>query len=127
MEKAADVARTYFELAGSDELSSIMGEDVTWTIPESSPLGGVHRGREAVLDMLDRAFALYDASTMKIDLPLVLGDDRWACVRFVVEAKTAKGLQWDGDYVALFEVHDGKIQAVREYFDTERNNAVVHA
>ena len=127
MGQAADVARAYFELAGSDELSTIMDEDITWTVPESSPLGGVHRGREAVLDMLERAFGLYDASTMQIDLPLVLGNDHSACVRFVVDAKTAKGIQWHGDYVALFEVRNGKIQSVREYFDTERNNAVVHA
>ena len=50
---------------------------------------------------------------MKIELPRILGDDRWACARFGVDAKTANGLQWNSDYVALVEVHDGKIQAMR--------------
>jgi ketosteroid isomerase-like protein len=129
MGQAADVARAYFDLAlsSSPELPGIMAEDISWVVPERSPLGGVHRGRDAVLQMLERAFALYDPSTLKVDLPLVFGDEQWACVRFIVDAKTAKGLDWHGDYVAVFEVRDSKIQSVREYYDTERLNEVVHA
>ena len=129
MPKAVEAAHAYFELAmqGSPELPALMAEDVTWTVPEHSPLGGTHRGRDAVLAMLERAFALYDVPTMKLELPLVFGDDEHACVRFTLEAKTIKGLDWEGDYVAVFGVRDGKISSVREYFDTQKLNAIVHA
>ena len=127
MAEAKDVVREYFDraMAGDPKLGELFAEDAFWWIPESSPLGGTHRGRGAILAMLEKAFALYDTETMKVEILELFGEGEHACTRFQVDSKTAKGRQWKGDYLALFRVVDGRIQSVREHFDTKRLIEVV--
>ena len=127
MAEAKEVAKSYFEraMAGDPDLGALFAEDASWWVPESSPLGGTHRGRQAILAMLEKAFAVYDTETMKVDLLELFGEGEQACVRFEVDSRTAKGRHWKGDYVAVFHVVDDRIQSVREYFDTKRLIAVV--
>ena len=127
MAEAKEVARSYFDraMAGDPDLAELFADDATWWVPESSPLGGTHRGRQAILDMLQKAFALYDTETMKVELLELFGEGEQACVRFEVDSQTAKGRHWQGDYVAIFHVVGDRITGVREYFDTKRLIAVV--
>ena len=43
--------RDYFEKmrAGDPGTADLLTDDVTWWVPPSSPLGGTHEGREAVV------------------------------------------------------------------------------
>jgi len=129
MVDAKEVAQAYFKraLAGDPKLADLFAPDATWWVPEGSPLGGTHCGVHEIFEMLDRAFGVYDRDTMQVDLLDVFGEGERACVRFGVESRTAKGKDWKGEYVALFQVRDGKILAVREYFDTKRVCEVVFA
>ena len=126
---AADVVRAYFDraMAGDPDLGELFADDASWWVPESTPLGGTHEGRAAILAMLEKAFALYDNATMKVELLELFGEGENACTRFSVDSLTAKGRHWEGDYLALFKVVDGRITSVREYFDTKRLIEVVFA
>ena len=75
--------------------------------------------------MLEKAFGVYDTDSMKVDLLELFGEGEHACVRFEVDSLTKKGRHWRGDYVAIFHVVDDRIQAVREYFDSQRLIPVV--
>lgn len=127
MAEAKEVARSYFEraMAGDSRLAEMFHDDACWWVPESSPLGGEHRGPKAILEMLEQAFALYDTETMKVELHEVFGEGEHACVHFGVDSRTVKGRHWKGDYLALFHVVDDRIRGVREYFDTHRLIPVV--
>ncbi len=127
MSEAKLIVRSYFDraMAGDPDLGELFADDAYWGVPESSPLGGIHRGREAILNMLEKAFGLYDTETMKIELLELFGEGDRACVRFELDSQTVKGRHWCGDYVAIFHVVDDKIQGVREYFDTKRLIPVV--
>ena len=122
-----ELVRSYFArgAAGDPKLGELFADDATWWIPESSPIGGTHRGRAAILEMLGRAFALYDVATMKLELPLLVAEGSHVCALFRVDARTARGTHHACDYLALFEVERGKIRSVREFFDTHRVREVV--
>jgi ketosteroid isomerase-like protein len=122
-----DVVRSYFERgkAGDPKLGELFTDDVSWWIPPGSPMGGTYRGREAVLEMLRRAFALYDVPTMKLELPILFGEGPHVCVLFHVDSRTTRGTHHVCDYLALFEVERGRIRSVREFFDTQRVREVV--
>jgi len=127
MADAKTLVKSYFDraMAGDENLGELFADDAFWWVPESSPLGGTHQGREAILAMLERAFAVYDTSTMKVNLLELFGEGENACVRFEVDSDTANGRHWKGDYVAIFNVVDGRIRGVREYFDSARLIPVV--
>jgi len=126
-EDSKEVVRGYFEraLAGDPGLPELLADDVSWWVPPGSPMGGTYRGRAAVLEMLGRAFALYDVPTMKLDLELLVAEGTHVCVLFHLESRTARGTQHASDYLALFEVDGGKIRSVREFLDTQRIREVV--
>jgi ketosteroid isomerase-like protein len=124
---AKEVVRSYFERAqaGDPKLAELFADDVSWWIPAGSPMGGTYRGREAVLEMLGRAFSLYDVPTMKLELPILFGEGPHVCVLFHVDSRTARGTQHSCDYLALFEVEGARIRSVREFFDTHLVREVV--
>jgi ketosteroid isomerase-like protein len=126
-DESKEVVRAYFEraLAGDPNLPELLTDDVSWWVPPGSPMGGTYRGKESVLEMLGRAFALYDVPTMKIELPLLIAEGPHVCVLFRLESRTTRGTQHASDYLALFEIERGRIRSVREFFDTQRVREVV--
>lgn len=116
------VVRAYFEraMAGDPGLPELFADDVSWWVPPGSPMGGTYRGRDAVLEMLGRAFALYDVPSMKLELELLVAEGRHVCALFHLEARTARGTQHASDYLAVFEIDGGRIRSVREFLDTQR-------
>ena len=121
------VVRAYFEraMAGDPNLAELFADDVSWWVPPGSPMGGTYRGKAAVLEMLGRAFALYDVPSMKIELPLLVAEGPHVCVLFHLESRTARGTQHASDYLALFEIERGRIRSVREFLDTQKVREVV--
>ena len=113
------LVRRYFELmrAGSPELPALLADDVTWWVPPSSPLGGLHEGKAKVLALMAQGVALYDGPLTVTIESLIAEDDR-AAAQLVIEGRTAKGEPYRNFYHFAFRVHDGKLCAVREYVDT---------
>jgi ketosteroid isomerase-like protein len=109
----------YFELmkTGSPALPALLADDVSWWVPPSSPLGGLHEGKAKVLALMGQGVALYDGPLAVTIESLIAEGDR-AAAQLVIEGRTAKGEPYRNFYHFAFRARDGKICAVREYVDT---------
>jgi ketosteroid isomerase-like protein len=113
--------RDYFAKlsAGDPSIPDLLSEDVTWWVPQSSPLAGLHEGRDAVLALMGSGVDLYDANApMEVEIEEIVAEGGSVCVETVITAKTASGEPYRNHYHFAFRVREGRIVAVKEYFDT---------
>jgi ketosteroid isomerase-like protein len=112
--------REYFRRmqAGEPTVAEMMDDEITRWVPQSSELGGTHRGKAAVLALMGKGVDLYQLPLSVVIEEIVAERDQ-VCVQLVVEAKTAAGRPYRNDYHFAFRVRDGRIAAVREYVDTK--------
>jgi len=120
IEENKALVREYFRRmqAGEPTVAEVMDDEITWWVPQSSELGGTHRGKAKVLELMGKGVDLYQLP-MKIQVEEMVAERDWVCVQLVVEAKTAKGRPYRNDYHFAFRVRNGRIAAVREYVDTQ--------
>jgi hypothetical protein len=122
--------QTYLDALVAGDLATIrqsLTEDATWSVHGDLPLSGTRRGRDAILDLLVSAGSLYRPGTQDFTFgaPMVTGD------RVVLEwtvrgVGAATGKAYDNEYCGVFVYRDGRIAAVREYFDTDHARAVLY-
>ena len=113
--------RDYFARmsSGDPTIPDLLAEDVTWWVPQSSPLAGLHEGRDAVLALMGSGVELYDAnSPMEVDIEEMVAEGDTVCVQTTISAKTAQGEPYENHYHFVFRVRGGRIAAVKEYVDT---------
>jgi ketosteroid isomerase-like protein len=113
--------RAYFDAMGRGDpsLPDLLTEDVTWWAPPSSPLGGLHEGKDAVLKLMGSGIDLYDRNApMKIDISSMVAEGDRVCVEMTLEARTARGEEYLNHYHFAFRLRDGRICEVREHVDT---------
>lgn len=120
IEENKAVVREYFRRiqAGDSALPDLLAEDVAWWAPQSSPLGGLHRGKTAVLALMGKGAELYQLP-LRTEIEELVAERDWVCVQLVIEARTAAGLPYRNDYHFAFRLRDGLIAGVREYVDTQ--------
>lgn len=105
--------------SGDPALAELLDEDVTWWVPPSSPLGGLKRGKAAVLELMRSGIGLYDASVpFGVEIEQLIAEGEWVALQMVMTARTAKGQAYRNYYHWAFRVRDGRICAVKEYVDT---------
>lgn len=115
------VVQRYFErmAAGDPAVTELLADDVSWWVPPSSPLAGLHEGREAVLALMGQGVALYDPATpMRFEVQRTIAEGEWVAVELVLRARTARGEDYANVYHFAFRVVDGRIREVREHVDT---------
>jgi ketosteroid isomerase-like protein len=96
-----------------------IAEDATWWIPGSLPVSGTHRGKKAIFeDFLGQAQALFQPNSLSIQVRSAIGEGDNVAVEWIARGKSAKGKNYENYYHLMFEVRNGKIQAIREYVDT---------
>ena len=112
--------REYFRRieTGDPKITDMLAENVTWWVPQSSQLGGTHRGKSAVLALMSQGVDLYQPP-LHVTVEEMVAERDWVCVQVVIEAKSAAALPYRNDYHFAFRVRDGRIAAVREYVDTQ--------
>ena len=116
-----DLVRDYFRRvsAGDPDVHEMLSPDITWWVPQSSPLGGTHEGKEAVLALMGSGVDLYDADTpMEIEIEQLVAEGDTVCAQLVISATTASGEPYRNHYHFVFRIRDGGIVAVKEYVDT---------
>jgi ketosteroid isomerase-like protein len=120
IEENKALVREYFRRmqAGEPTVAEMMDDEITWWVPQSSELGGTHRGKAKVLELMGKGVDLYQLP-MQIQVEEMVAERDWVCVQLVVEAKTAAGRPYRNDYHFAFRIRDGRIAAVREYVDTQ--------
>ena len=111
--------RRYFDAmqAASPTLPDLLTDDVSWWVPPSSPLGGLHEGKAKVLALMAQGVGLY-AGPLEITLESLIAEGDQAAAQLVIDGRTAKGEPYHNFYHFAFRVRDGRICAVREYVDT---------
>ncbi len=96
-----------------------LADDATWWIPGSLPVSGTHRGKKAIFeDFLGQAQALFQPNSVSIQVRNTIGEGDCVAVEWVARGKSAKGRSYENYYHLMFELRNGKIQAIREYVDT---------
>ena len=96
-----------------------LADDATWWIPGSLPVSGTHRGKKAIFeDFLGQAQALFQPNSISIQVRNAIAEGDSVAVEWVARGKSAKGKPYENYYHLMFEVKNGKIQAIREYVDT---------
>ena len=113
------LVRRYFDAmkAGSPKLPELLADDVTWWVPPSSPLGGLHDGKAKVLALMAQCVGLYDGP-LEVTIESLIAEGDRAAAQLVIDGRTAKGEPYHNFYHFAFRVRDGRISAVREYVDT---------
>ncbi|MFK7897415.1 MAG: nuclear transport factor 2 family protein [Myxococcota bacterium] len=111
----------YFEMmtAGDPELASLLAEDVRWCAPQSSPVGALHEGKPAVLELMGSGIGLYDPSVpMEIERTATAASDEKVFVEMTITGRSKGGAPYRNHYVMVFQVRDGLIVEVHEHLDT---------
>jgi uncharacterized protein len=124
MEKSSkEVVQHYLDvlLAGDIEgIRNCFAEDAIWTMHADLPMAGPWKGRDAIVDdfLVHFGGTLYQQGSQQFEFPTLIGEGETVSLEWRVRALTAKGEDYDNSYCGIFIVRDGKIQEVREYFDT---------
>ena len=110
----------YFDLVmrGTGDPANVFADDVAWHLPRTNPMGGPHRGRDAVLTMLESGVALYEPAAMSSEVHTVVADDEHVALRLTFRTRTTAGRDYEGEYQFIFECRDGLITNVWESPDT---------
>jgi ketosteroid isomerase-like protein len=99
--------------------TATLADDATWWLPGSLPVSGTHRGKKAILeDFFGQAVPLFEPRSLSIQVRNAIAEGECVAVEWVARGKSAKGKPYENYYHVMFEVKNGKIQAVREYVDT---------
>ncbi len=112
-----------------DALRATFAPDATWSLRGELPVSGTWVGPG---DILDRFLAAMVA-TLDPRVPVrqvvtsIIADGGTAVAEWTSHARSATGQEYVNDYAVVFEVHQGKIAAVREYFDTAYAKRILFA
>jgi uncharacterized protein len=117
------VVRRYLDalLEGNVEaIRESFAEDAVWTMHGDLPMAGPWRGRDAIVDDFLLAFggSLYEQGSQRFEFPILIAEGDTVALEWKVQARSATGTPYENDYCGIFTVRDGRIQEVREYFDT---------
>jgi uncharacterized protein len=122
-EQTRSVVRQYLDALARGDLASLRASfspDATWSLGGGLPVSGTWTGPEGIIDgflaaMVSRLDAKRPLSQEVTGL-VVEGDT--AVAEWTSRATTTSGRAYENDYAVVFVVRDGKVAAVREYFDT---------
>jgi uncharacterized protein len=107
----------------TDAARELLAEDACWHLPPTTDIPGVAvdgvvRGRDAIHGIQQRAREIYDAPTIRTTLRNLLADGDWVALQYRLECRAANGNPYAQEYAFLFEVRDGLITTIWDYYDT---------
>ena len=116
----------------TDAARELLAEDAVWHLPPSASLpgvaeNGVVRGRDAIHGIQQRARELYDVPTMRVNVRSLLADGDRVALQYEMRCRAANGRPFRQEYAFVFEIRDGKIQSLWDYYDTLELERVVLA
>ncbi len=117
-ERAAYVAA--LQRGDIDALRDSFAPDATWWPRGDLPTSGTWTGPDEILGgFLAAMTARLDTSApLSQELKHIVADGELGVAEWTSRATTADGQAYENDYAVVFHVREGRIVAVREYFDT---------
>jgi len=122
-ENAELVRRGYEAFVAGDmaTLNELFAEDAVWHVPGSGELSGAKQGREAIMSFFGELMTR-SGGTLKVTLQDVIGGDAHTIGLNGNHAERNNKVL-DQDAVLVFQVRDGRVSEVREFFeDTAAND-----
>lgn len=117
--EVAQAAYDNFKTGNIEALLNLVSDDVTWIVPKADnvPFTGNRNGRAAVAEF----FSILNESQEPLEFEpqtfISQGDKVAVQGRYLWQTKTT-GRKYEGDWVHVFTVRDGKIVGFQEYTDT---------
>ena len=110
---------TEVSAGNAQPLLDALADDIEWTIIGSTPLSGVYRGRQQVVEGLLRPLAarLTGPIRFTFDRFIAEGDD--VVMLASAEATAVTGRPYNNTYCIVATFLDGKIRRMTDYVDTE--------
>ena len=117
------VVSTYVAALQNGDIATLrtsFAPDATWSLRGDLPVSGTWTGPDAILDgFLAAMIATLDPTApVGQTVRTIVADGGTAVAEWTSHARSANGENYENDYAVVFDVRDGKIAAVREYFDT---------
>jgi ketosteroid isomerase-like protein len=126
IEENKKVVAGFFEAMNSGNGAAVMNalaDSATWWVAGNFPLSGT-KTKAQFGELVGGLGAKIDGAMRLTALGLTAEGDRVA-VEAESHAKMKNGKTYQNKYHFLFQVRDGKIQAVKEYLDTTHANDVL--
>lgn len=103
-----------------ERVRALLHEEVTWTpMMTGVPGAGVHRGKKGIVDdFLAPVRALFKPGDPRTIVDTIASKGPLVLIESHGSGQVADGRIYDNRYAWAVEVKDGKIFAVREYFDS---------
>ena len=116
-ENAELVRRGYEAFIAGDmaTLNELFAEDAVWHVPGSGDLSGAKQGREAIMSFFGELMTR-SGGTLKVTLQDVIGGDAYTIGLNGNHAERNNKVL-DQDAVLVFQVRDGRVSEVREFFE----------
>jgi ketosteroid isomerase-like protein len=107
----------------SDAALELLAEDAVWHLPPTAEIPGlddprVVRGRDDIHAIQMRADEIYDVPTMQVEIRNLLADGDWVVLQYLLRCRATNGNDYEQEYVFLFEIRDGRISTIWDYYDT---------
>ena len=103
-------------------LGDFFCDDIVWHFPQSTAAvatSDIHRGKTAVLAIFDRDVSqFYVPNSIRFDYHYCTAEEDRVHLLFTMHAVTSTAKPYTNHYQSLFQLRDGKIAQVWEYFDT---------
>jgi ketosteroid isomerase-like protein len=96
-------------------------EDATWKTPPSLPWPSFYRGRQAIFDeyfAVDKGIYTTGSDRYQLEVLSATAEGERVAVELRHRGQGLNGRPYDTEHSLVFELRDGRIQAVREYIDS---------
>ncbi|MBB84017.1 MAG: hypothetical protein CL931_09445 [Deltaproteobacteria bacterium] len=96
-------------------------EDATWTTPPSMPWASVFHGRQAIFDeyfAVDKGLFTTGMDSYDLEQTCVIATPTHVVVEMTHRSTGLNGKKYETDHCIVFEMRNGRIDAVREYIDS---------
>ncbi|KJK58677.1 nuclear transport factor 2 family protein [Saccharothrix sp. ST-888] len=107
-------------------LRGFFAPDVTWRLAGDLPLSRTWTGPDEILDeFIPSMLSRLVPESMEFEFEGLIGDGDQVLAEWNTRGLARSGGRYDQHCLAVFTVRDGRITAVREYFDTLHAKNVV--
>lgn len=102
-------------------------DDVRWTVPGNAPgVSGVNIGKQRMIEVGELGKQLFP-NGVQPEIKNVFAEDDTVIIEYTNHGKVFNGRDYCNDYVIVFQLRDGKIAEIREYYDTMKVQSALYA
>lgn len=121
-EQNKQLVRDTWDAIGAGDLDTFMNnlaDDVTWTFFGSHRFAGTLSGKDELTNKLFAPLGDVLDGGISVDVLSMTAEGERVVVEAKGKAKAKSGKDYNNDYCLVITCANGKIQAVREYLDSE--------